>query len=222
MDERTLVIDNDIFVLLAAAGRLDRAIEVLQFTPDRTRRLSALPFMLQRSQEGRSKAFERFSPGQRQAAALEVARFERLEDGDTDADLVDLLTPAIGYDAELYATLAARPLVWLHSADAAAMRRVCVTPELATVRAAVAGRVVSLEAVVYALIEADEYEATAAAFAPVRAASRTVRCLFPEGRMGDPLESARSNLRALCVELGPGFLHCPPCHGAAECRLSEG
>ena len=46
MDERTLLLDSDIFIVLAASGLLKTVLDQLAFNVDSTYRLDALPYML--------------------------------------------------------------------------------------------------------------------------------------------------------------------------------
>ncbi len=225
MSDRQLVIDNDAFVLLAAVGQLDKSIELLGSTVEQTRRLPALPHMLERSLEGKGKAFQKFTEAHRQQAIAEAARFTGIEDRPADDEISQLLAPAIGFDAPLYATVVESSALWLNSGDVAAMRKVCGSAEFAAVATAMRGRVVSLESLAYRFIESEGYAAAAAAFGQVGYANKTLKCIFPSApNPDDPLESARSYLRTLCSELGRGFLHCPPCPDfltTGVCRIAS-
>jgi hypothetical protein len=224
MMDRQLIIDNDAFVLLAAAGQLDRSIGLLGFTIGQTRRLPALSHMLTRSLEGKGKAFQKFTEAHRQQAINEASRFTGIEARPADDEISQLLAPAIGFDAPLYATIAESSALWLNSADVAAMRKVCSSTDYDAVKKAMRGRVVSLESLAYRFIDSEGYEEAAAAFSPVAYANKTIKCIFPATpNPADQLESARSYLRSLCNELGRGFLHCPPCvdfHKTGICRIS--
>lgn len=223
MNDRQLIIDNDAFVLLAAVGLLNKCIDLLGFSIGQARRLPALPHMLAKSIEGKSKAFQKFTIDHRRQAASQTERVERILLRPDDDEYSQLLAPAIRFDAPLYATVAESSAIWLHSGDVSAMRKVCGSEDFAMVANAMRGRVISLESLAYRFVESEGYSAAATAFGPVRYANKTIQCIFSaEPNPEDPLESARSYLRSLCSTLGRGFLHCPPCHdfrATGVCRL---
>lgn len=222
MNDRQLIIDNDVFVLLAAAGQLDKSIELLGFTTAQARRLPALLHMLTTSLKGKGKAFQKFTEEHRKQAASDAARFVGIKDRPADDEITQLLAPAINFDASLYTTVAESSAVWLNSGDVAAMKKVCGSAEFAAVAAAMRGRVISLESLAYQFIQSEGYTVAAASFRPVSYANKTLACIFGSGALIDDLETARSYLRSLCSSLGRGFLHCPPCHdfqATNVCRL---
>ncbi|QEL14275.1 hypothetical protein [Limnoglobus roseus] len=224
MSDPSLIVDNDVFVLLSATNLLDRAIAVLNFQPDRVSRLDALPHMLHATLKGKSKKFNKFTPPQLEAAVSQTERFSPVTLRSNDDKLLDRLAKEIAFDAPIYASLVEQESMWLHSGDCSAMLRVGTVPNLADVRERITGRLVSVEAIAYRLIEEDGFSDTAKAFNPVLGASQTINALFSRGGMVDQLESARSYLRDLCRRVGPGFLHCPPCpeyHVSRLCQLDR-
>jgi hypothetical protein len=75
MNERILLIDSDIFVLLSAAGVLDDLIECLGFKQSNVRRLAALPKQLERG-----RAFRRYNQAFRDKALACCREFPALLD----------------------------------------------------------------------------------------------------------------------------------------------
>jgi len=219
-----LLVDNDVFVLLAAARCLDRAIALLGFQQGHVLRLDALPHMLRKSIAGRSTKFNRFTTEQREEALCQTERFAPLpKDSPKNEQAERDLTPEIQFDAELYATLAAQPLTFLHSGDSTAMKRVAGVTGLLHVKTAVAGRIIALESILYLLVQNDGYSPTAECFRESMAANETVKWAFraPEQDLMHPLESVQSYLQSLCRVVKPGFIFCPPCPNSnqGECTL---
>lgn len=114
-----LLIDSDAFVLLAGAGVLEQAIELLGFDPAHALRLSPLPAML-----GRGRAFKRYPADLLQRAQIACARIVALESR-PDPVLFEQLVSVPDIDegeALLYATVAEKENWVLLSGDKRAMK----------------------------------------------------------------------------------------------------
>lgn len=189
-------------------------------------RLPALTHILQRSIEGKSKNFSEYTKSQKETALQQAERFSTLPPAEIDLDLMSELAAEIQYDAPIYARLAVSPILWLHSGDGQAMKRICGSgnQHFQAVKNSVMGRVVSLESILYLLVQQDSYDFTAQAFQNLISANKTVNCVLSGKAVSDQLESARSFLNHLCRTLGRGFLFCPPCpnyHSSRTCSLDS-
>lgn len=210
MSDRILLIDTDIFTLLAGAGLLSRALEVLGFATPETRRLPALPHQL------RGKKFKGFPPATLAAVSTLANGTPELTERPTSDDVVQRLVAVKGIDsgeALLFALMHERPVCWLASGDQRAMQALATTEEVSDIARAVSGRVICLEAVVWLLLQADGYAATAANFRTVRDFNKTLKVFFSDGMDERPEEcpsAVRSYLVNLVARIGTGFLFIPP------------
>ncbi len=221
MNTKFLCIDSDIFAILAAAKRLERVIDLLNFKMDEVRRLPALDHMLRHP-----KSFSEFSLQQKQVALEMALKIKPLEESPNNSENRQKLVK-INIDAGeqvLYALVAEQPMTWLASGDIKSMKALA-DPDLCEIKKMISSRIVCFEASIYLLIKMDGYRSTADAFSSMRQKNAKVRSIFPEK---EPLEANQmdgivSYLRSLCSELGRGFLFCPPCPKSHEgdCNLSE-
>ena len=209
MADRLLLIDSDMFILLAGAEMLDRTIELLGFHADQCRRFPALE-----SQLRRGKTFlEKYSQTIRGRALAACERIVALRERPEDDDLLESLNiEGIETEGLMYALLAEQPLSYLASGDKRAMIALATEPSLADVRKTVAGRVICLETVVALLLDSEGIETVAQAFSPLRTANATLRVVFsqaaatPEAQCREYL---KIYLRDLTKQVGPGFLYAP-------------
>lgn len=181
MGAQGLIFDSDAFVLLAGAGLLARAIELLGSTAADARRLDALPHMLRRPRPFRVRygdgAADRALAACARVAGLEMRGDEALVDQLTAVDDID------GGEAQIYA-IAASDEQWLvASGDKRAMRALCRESSLAQVRANLNGRVVCVESILKRLLVADGLDAVAPGLVSVRAASKTLEVVFSDGNL---------------------------------------
>lgn len=223
MNNKLICIDSDIFALLAAANRLDRVIELLDFQVSEARRLPPIEYMLKNK-----KKFNQFSVEQKQAILSVVSRIKPLEDAPKDAELLQRLSGRVDIDfgeQVLFATLVEQPMMWLTTGDIKAMRALNSYPDLQDIKNVISSRIVCLEAAIYLLIREDGYRQTADAFSSIRKQHQTLKCILPEKdpKEANKLDGVKSNLRMLCKELGRGFLYCPGCPSFREgvCDLEE-
>ena len=122
-----LLIDNDIFILLAGAGLLEQAVITLGFTIADTYRLEALPFVVKRSKQP-----PHLPPDLVARVVQECHQVPVLAES-PNPDLLQLLvtTPMIDAgEAVLYALLAEHPSYFLTSGDKRAMRTIAQQPPL--------------------------------------------------------------------------------------------
>lgn len=147
---RLLLIDSDVFVLFAASGLLDRAIECLGFDRDDARRLDALPSMLRKG-----KKFEDLTAAERDAALTwcdRVAPFRESPNPDTMQKLAGIANIDNG-EATLFATCHDNPVAVLLTGDKRALHALAKgAPAFCT---KLAGRVACLEQVLAAMVTSD-------------------------------------------------------------------
>ena len=197
--DRLLLVDSDIFILLSAAGLLERVAELLGFSVDDIRRLHALPHMLQHSKSMRRN----FSEAVRERAIVVANRvvgiYERPPEGELPQRLLSIDYIDDG-EALLIAHLVERPTCLLASGDLRAMRALASAEGFQDVRDAIRGRVICLEAVVRMLVEADGVAATATAFQVVLPHSRHLQIFFSEANVANQ-EQCLDAVRSFYTEL---------------------
>lgn len=204
-----LLIDSDIFVLLAGAGLLDRALGLLGFDRSSSLRLSPLPHMLTRG-----RRFSQFGDAKTRGLALDACKtVPEVADRPSDDVFQQLIAvPEIDEgEALLYGLLAHQPGHYLTSGDKRAMQAVAVRPDLKGVRQRVAGRVICLECLLKLLVRRDGVEAIAMAFA-VFPQHKTFQVVFSSLNVTDQtrcLASLDSYLRDLRRQVGDDFLFQP-------------
>lgn len=205
-----LLIDSDAFILLAGAGLLTRAIELLGFQVRNSRRLGALEPMLRKP----SRSLKRH-PAEALSRALEackvVSPLERAPDDATKAMLGEHPNVDDG-EALIFAVVATHTHCLMASNDKTAMRAVATDPGLRKLRSKVAGRVICLEALVRLLLQHDGPKAIAQAFGGHGASDRRLAAILScvaGGRPQDCLPAADSFLARLEEEFGAGFLWRP-------------
>jgi len=204
MEERLLLVDSDIFILLAGAGMLDRAIELFGFSRSTTRRLEALPYQLRKWEASGSYPRHVCNAALQQCRAV-AALTEQPMGLNAVSRLLDVKGIHSG-EAVLYALLMERPSYYLASGDKRGMVAVATAPELADIRSAVAGRIICLEAVLGMLIREDGPDAVKAAFVPLCTCNKSLTVFFSET---DCLEAVHSYFNDLVRQTGEGFLMVP-------------
>lgn len=211
MPERILLIDSDIFILLAGADILEKAIGLLGFKMENLRRLPALRHQLQRGKSIRQKY-----PKPVLDKALEWCdRVKPFVDRPADDDLQQALANVQRIDpgeAVMLGLLAEQEVFLLASGDKASMRALAQTPELADLKKAVSGRVICLETILRVLLGKHEAPMVARSFAALRGANTTIRVVFSQGEltpMESCLEAIESYLKDLVKDVGQEFLFTP-------------
>ena len=209
MPVRLLIVDSDIFVLLSAAGRLDRVAELLGVSVADIRRLPALPSQLERGKNFKKN----YSDAVRATASAKCQTVPPIEGRPDDDDRFQRLVETNNIDegeALLFALVSENEHFYLASGDKRSMVALGTTGALADVRTAVAGRVICLEATLKMLIEADGVAVTAAAFAAVREAHQTLRVVFSEAaatNQAECLHYIASYFNELVGKVGIGLLY---------------
>ena len=205
MEERVLLVDSDIFILLAAAGVLERVAHLLGVKLENVRRLKPLKYQLEKS-----SGFKRKYPEPiRNLAAGWCDRVAALDEEPLGRDILDRLNVTKGIDEGeglLFALLSERPFYYLASGDKRGMVAVATAPELADIRSAVAGRIICLETVLGMLIREDGPDAVKAAFVPLCTCNKSLTVFFSET---DCLEAVHSYFNDLVRQTGEGFLMVP-------------
>jgi hypothetical protein len=208
---RLLLIDTDVFVLLAAAGLVGRVAELLGFELTEVRRLHPVERQLTRGRQFR----QRFPEPVREKALFAARTVAPITERPEDDTLLQKLTLTDIDEGEalMIALLAENPSWLLTTGDRRALVSLAKDSALADVRAAVAGRLVPIESVLRKLVTTDGVEAVAAAFAPVRDCDIKLRVIFSEANatnLDSCLEGIDSYLAALKREVGEGLLYSAP------------
>jgi len=220
MPERLMLVDSDIFIILAAAGVLETAASLLEFEPEDIRRLPALE-----NQLTRGRAFRKNYPRQiRQAALRACSCIRPIEQRPSDPRTLDQLAAVSDIDlgeALLYALAAERPAYILASGDKRAMRALARDTRLKNIRDALAGRLLCLEAAVAMLVRRGDITALAKAFAPLCSVNAVLRVAFSRGAATTTkqcLQALRTYLEELESEVGSDLLLIPrgKGHGSKE------
>lgn len=211
MAEHRLLVDSDVFVLLAASGSLLRVAELLGFSPEQMGRLAALPHMLRSG-----KSFQkRYSQDVRDKTITAADDVPAIVERPQDDDRLQLLLSIKGIDegeALLYGLLAESSDCWLTSGDKTAMRALAGQESLQHVRSLIAGRVICLESILQMLVRADGVAAIAPAWLPLKGSYKSLSVIFSEVNCQDQnqcLECLDSILNDLRNTLGLDFLLFP-------------
>ncbi|NQT20744.1 MAG: hypothetical protein HQ592_13635 [Planctomycetes bacterium] len=211
MENRLLLIDSDIFILLAASGVLERVASLLGFELKNVRRLHPLKRQLTRG----GRFLKRYSQEIREAVLDYCDKITPLTDRPDDPEVVPKLVSVDDIDygeALLYGLVAEQPSFLLASGDKRAMIALAKAPELCDVSKAVSGRIICFETVLQMLIEKDGVGNTAKAFGPLRACNKTLQVIFSPGAVmtkQSRLKSVDSFLDDLVKSVGDGFLFVP-------------
>ena len=207
MTERLLLVDSDVFVLLSAAGLLDELATVLGFAPDAIRRLSALPYQLQK---GRS--FRRYDLAARTTVLTKCEATASWEERPADNERFDRLVSVDGIDegeAFFFATLSERHACLLTTGDSKALVALGNASDLADVRDQVRGRIVALEGALLLLVRSLGAEAVGSRLKPLASVHRTIDILFGTKDHFDDDEAVRqitSYLDSLRQSMGDDLL----------------
>jgi hypothetical protein len=179
---RTLLIDNDAFVLFAGIGWLEPAVKSIGFELTQCLRIDALPHMLRKR-----KSFKAY-PVEMQDRALASCN---LVAALTERPRAELLDPLVGCggidptDAILFAMLAQEPDWWLLTGDKRAMRGLAAEPSVAHIKQMIQGRVSCVETVFDRLVRLNGSQISADAFRPLRNIQNTVAVVFSDGHAAD-------------------------------------
>jgi len=200
-----LLIDTDAFCKLGVADLLDAALAAIGVDLSDCARLAALPHMLRRGKLVRLYGAERCSALLRRAEEIDVIPEASPEWLEPLAESRDI-DPG---EAQLFAVAAQKKLSVLTN-DKRALRAVA---RVEAVRAALDGRIVSLEAMLSRLCDAMDLAQLRTALASLEH-DQLVRICFSSGSP-DPREALRSYLDSLQEEVSPLMLW-----GPAEGRIT--
>ncbi len=208
MSSPLLLIDTDLFVLLAGAGLLPDLAECLGIPPKNIRRLPSLQYQI------KSKRF---------IDKIPVAELERLQqticdvpawtDSPADTAVLDRLAAVPGIDpgeALLFATLYEQPVYLLASGDKRSMIALGNAPDLDDVRTALEKRILSLETALILLIRKIGAMAVGSALQPLGRKYTTIDILFGHKTEFDDnisLAQIHSYLDDLVAQIGPPLLY---------------
>jgi hypothetical protein len=201
-----LLIDNDVFILLAGSELLEEAARILGLDLAEARRLQSLPFIVRRNQ-----ARGRLPAAVADAVLSMCARIPVLDE-EPEIERLQALSDVQAIDpgeAVLFAVLAQQPVSLLITNDKRAVQTLAITPKLEVVRVAVAGRIITLETLLLALLERQTTLDLATALAPVLPLDTMLRVAFSEHSVTHPnqcreaLEAYRAALEAV---VGADFL----------------
>ncbi len=189
-----LLVDSDIFCKLGVAGLLQAAFAVFGFAIGDCGCLPALPHMLRRGKLpkmfGQAACEGLIATAERMVAKLTPSTtwLDKL----TGVDRID-----IG-EAQLFATVAEDGIMVM-TGDKRALAAVAQVPSYPE---ALAGRIVTLEAISISLCARLGDEVVRSAMEPVIAKDRTVQMCFSPGN-NDPRAALRSYLEAIKREIAP-------------------
>lgn len=208
MSSPILLIDTDLFVLLAGAGLLSHLAQCLGVPPENIRRLPSLQSQI------KSKRF---------IDKIPVAELERLQQAindvpawtasPADTSILDRLADVPDIDpgeALLFATLYEQPVYLLASGDKRSMIALGNAPDLDDVRTAIKGRILSLETALTLLVNQNGAATIGPALQPLAAKHRTIDILFGTKTTFDDNETIhqiRSYLDHLVAQIGPSLLY---------------
>ena len=202
-----LLVDSDILILLSGAELLDRVIELLGFTHERVRRLSALPHMLRSSKKLKQKFPEDF----RLKVAGQVELIPSITERPSDEHL-QCLSGIDGVDdgeAILFSILAENAGSLLVSGDLRSIRALAKSSQAEGIRNKIHNRVHCLETIVRLLIEADGVGSISQRFVPVRGYNAQLRIFFSDTLQTDQsqcLAGIDSYLQSIILNDGVDFL----------------
>lgn len=206
MPERPrLLIDNDIFILLAGSNLLIPAISILGFELTDVWRLEPLPHIVRKKK----------SPVLSPKVADQVIQFCNevpVVSDEPSAIFLEQLAAGADIDAGeavLYALLAAQPSYLLASNDKRAMRSIATLDSLQTIRSLVAGRIVCLESLLIKLVKLYKVETIGKELEPVLPIDTFLRVAFSQNCIANPdecLNALHSYQERLVREVGKSFL----------------
>ena len=198
-----LLIDNDIFIIIAGAKLLSSAISILGFDPANARRLYTLPHVVQKKKIYSIDIIERVVKACEYVSAIVEA---------PDYTIYQQLGEEVKIDpgeAILYALLAEHGSFFLTSKDKNAMRALTHAPSLQYIKSAIAGRVICLETILLMLIDRYGVERIGRALAPMLPTNVILGIALSPGCIGQP-DECRTALSAyhrnLLNDVGSDFL----------------
>jgi hypothetical protein len=200
MAEPILLVDSDVFALLAAVGLLGELATSLGLSRESVRRLPALVKQLQQG-----KSIGRKYPDAQREQALSVCKstrpfVARAQEVALQARLVRVDNIDDG-EAVLFATLAEQPFWYLTTGDQRSLIALGQAAELADVRERVSGRILCLETVLLLLIQRLGAAEIGARFQPIQGVHTKIDIFFgyketfDDATLIDQITSYLSDLR---------------------------
>lgn len=208
MEERLLLVDTDIFALLAASNLLDDLAASVGFTANEIRHLPALPKQIER---GRS--FRRYDESSRTAILTKCDATGKWNQRPISVETFDQLTQTKGIDegeALLFTTLMENPGYFLATGDVKSLVALGQSKELGELRNRIRGRVISLEIALLMLVHALGATVVGSRLKPFSAIHKTVDILFGTKDVFDDSETIRqvtSYLNDLRSRMGDDLLY---------------
>jgi hypothetical protein len=199
---RLLLVDSDAFILLAGSGHLGHVLSLLELTLDDCRYIAALPFMFRRklSRGLPAPVIARIEAAFAQARVLDMQPSPSLQE-----QLVAIPEIDVG-EAVLFGILAENQSFLLTTNDKRALRSLSTTAELATIRAAVAGRIIPIESIARRLCQTHTVAAIAPGFVEVAAKDTFLATVFTPHAIANPdqcfeaIDSYLADVRKECGE----------------------
>jgi hypothetical protein len=206
---RLILLDNDIFFVLAATDCFEGTAQLFGLSLAEFRRLSSLADQL------RSARFAPELPAHVRKAALDYCGRIRGISGQHDAAVLDRLARhrhVEAGEAQLLAHALQERSALLATADKRFLRALCTAPALAEIRAAIAGRVVCLETLIRMHLDTKGIAAAATKFSAAADYNGTIHLLFGGGP-NTAEQHCRDGLRSFLADLetivGAEFLFSP-------------
>lgn len=207
MSSPLLLIDTDLFVLLAGAGLLGDLAECLGIPPENIRRLPTVQYQIKKP-----KFTLNIPPDELARLHSAITSTAAWTDSPEDTSLLERLkvNNIDTGEAQLFATLLEHPVYLLGSGDKRAMIALGASPELVDVRAALQGRVLSLETALILLVQKFGAAYIGPKLKPLAAKNTTIYILFGTKTTFDDAEAIRqisSYLDDLVAKIGPPLLY---------------
>lgn len=210
-DQSRILIDTDIFIILAAAGVLERVVELLGYQTSDLRRLPATLAQLKRGKWIKS----RYPSAAREKAIETCALVPVLNERPESDDILDRLAGVNEIDLGetlLYGIASLQSDYLIASGDKRAMIALASDDTLHDIRNSIAGRVICTEVVLRILIESDGIETVASSFQQIRDSNNLLRVIFSEAQATDQetsLQALDSYIKDLEQQVGKDFLYKP-------------
>ena len=208
MSSPILLIDTDLFVLLAGAGLLPQLSQCLDIPPENIRRLPSLQSQI------KSKRFiDKIPVGELERLQQAINDIPAWTASPADTAVLDRLAAVPDIDpgeALLFATLYEQPVYLLASGDKRSMIALGNAPGLDDVRTSLEKRILSLETALILLIRKIGAIAVGSALQPLGKKNTTIDILFGHKTEFDDIEAIRqirSYLKSLVAQIGPPLLY---------------
>lgn len=192
-----LLLDSDIFVLLAGAGLLPELISAVGLDLSKARRLEPLPHMLQKGPLAR-----KFPPAMRERATAWCSQIPAIEEVPSP-ELIDRLVGLREIDAGeafLFAIVAETKRGLLATGDKRACLGLHAAEGLGDLELRLAGKVICLETALEMLLETTGYPGLIEKLTSARECNQTLRILLSRGE-ATPEEDFRTALEAYSKDL---------------------